>query len=332
LGQAKRGTPNDVYLQFFDKHFHFRKEVDPLADVGKTKRKAAAEIKAIEATFPGLTDPDIILSMAAWLYFLCALDDVIEEMSPEAAQRALFESISIISKELPERKETPIVETNRAEPLLHCQAQSVHISDLALASRARSLTVSFLQRIQSLLPTQVCSGIYEAVSRVLSAMVAEADFKTAKNTDIDRYLSIRAGSIGVAPFFYFLQHQHGHDGPWPSNLTKLQESIGSIVGMQNDLIGLEKDIQDQYWMNFVLVSAESTGGLGRSIRLASSTHNYWVQEAVKHWSDIIDRGTAPEKAMATEMLAFAERHLRWAMLAKRYKTDPKCNDVDRGVL
>lgn len=68
-------------------------------------KQCKAEVDAIAIFFPGIQDEGIRISFAAWLAFACAMDDILETLSPEVGKAVLRECVKI-AQGLPESSPT----------------------------------------------------------------------------------------------------------------------------------------------------------------------------------------------------------------------------------
>ncbi|RAH42166.1 terpene synthase family protein [Aspergillus brunneoviolaceus CBS 621.78] len=145
-------------------------------------------------------------------------------------------------------------------------------------------------------------------------------------------MAVRTKTIGIGPFMTMaiwgiLGRKIEH-----KELNALMDKIKHVVGLQNDLIGLEKDIRSGECMNSVLILARS-GQVGDVVNeqktiLARAQrvyemHNQLVIEAVEIARNFLSRPiidmTSEEKVAAMEtILLVAQHHLHRSTSAKRY--------------
>jgi hypothetical protein len=139
--------------------------------------------------------------------------------------------------------------------------------------------------------------------------------------------------MGIHPFFTLIRTLHPPiEGEYLSRLQDLQKRVSLVLGLQNDLVGLEKDRRDGETMNAVLVSLKEQAGtdvdhmdriLPRTIKDVCGIHNLCLSDAVEmhaglHGSlsgDIHIR----DAVLETVILAFADTHLKWCASSKRYQ-------------
>ncbi|KAF2422875.1 hypothetical protein EJ08DRAFT_725306 [Tothia fuscella] len=270
-----------------EKHFQFRLSAEPTVSIEKVKRKATAERMAISATFPSITDSKLVLAMTAWLFHLCTVDDLVEQMSLTAGQRSLCNAIGVMRR----RKHVSLDLTSKkhADISMHRRASSDQISDAVLASRVHHITETFRRHLRSLLSPAAYTIVSKDICEVLSAMSSETEYKHLRRHDLGEYLSIRQKTIGLAPFFTLLCRSHT-SGPPSNTLSTLQTHIAILVGFQNDLVGLEKDHSCGEWMNYIIISTgrqharnvvEGNGLVECGIKSAIMRHN---EAARRFWS------------------------------------------------
>ncbi|CAI7674827.1 unnamed protein product [Penicillium palitans] len=98
----------------------------------------------------------------------------------------------------------------------------------------------------------------------------------------------------------------------------MQKALNGAIGLQNDLVGLEKDVDEKESMNAVLVSMEEPWGkeealetkLADTIAAVCAFHNSSIAEAGAEESEII---------VANSQLLLTETYFKWCTTAKRYR-------------
>lgn len=99
------------------------------------------------------------------------------------------------------------------------------------------------------------------------------------------------------------------------------------VGLQNDLVGLERDLENGEVMNAVIISArnkavgQKTDISHEHIEQICNLHNDWISSTVEAW-EVIQTSTKSEleeTILGTEVLAFAGTHLKWCVSSRRYQ-------------
>lgn len=146
--------------------------------------------------------------------------------------------------------------------------------------------------------------------------------------DLKNYMEIRTRTIGVAPFFSLIKSDLFPPGYCSDNILAMQKVLNVAVGLQNDLVGLEKDIDKKESMNAVLVSMEEPWGkeeaqgtkLADTIAAVCAFHNSSVAEAVRIHQRILQGAEESEIIVANSQLLLTETHFKWCTTAKRYRT------------
>ncbi|KAF1981406.1 hypothetical protein K402DRAFT_467587 [Aulographum hederae CBS 113979] len=167
--------------------------------------------------------------MAAWLSVLCEVDDLLEQESRlNFVRDVLLDSTSILQGGLVD---------------LDVKSESAHTpGEMAAASKVHQISYAFRNHVQQLLsPDLYCLFIREITEHWVGAM-KESHFQKQPCPNVEHYMEIRAQTCGLPPFFTLLE------SCWMSSYHKrstalqgLQGCVEIIVGIQNDLIGLEKD-------------------------------------------------------------------------------------------
>lgn len=134
--------------------------------------------------------------------------------------------------------------------------------------------------------------------------------------------------MGVMPFFTMIgslrvseRERHFEE------IKELERRVCQVVGLQNDLVGLEKDLKNGEIMNAVIITArdkavgQETDISHQHIEEICDLHNDWMLSTVEAW-EVIQRSTKSEleeMILGTEVLAFADTHLKWCVSSKRYQ-------------
>jgi hypothetical protein len=326
IGESHQLKPSISCISILGRHIAFRRFCEPALSIEVLRRQAKGELTAITSTFPSVSDGQIVLAMAAWFFHLCAMDDLVEEMSLHAAQRALVDAVGILKR----RKRVSVDWTRRrvGGVVVHRRRSSYYDVDSHLGERVRYITETFRQHLRSLLSVEAYTRVSRDICNVLAAVSAESDFRHRKRQDLAAYLEIRRETIGLAPFFTLLRLSHdtsaaSYSAPSQFSLI-LQTHISTLVGYQNDLIGLEKDLAGGEWMNCIVISSSrqdinnTEGSVEEAIETAIKEHNCASKKVLECWESIKREGRE-DLVLAGELIEFAERHLQWAVGARRYK-------------
>ena len=101
-----------------------------------------------------------------------------------------------------------------------------------------------------------------AASNVLRAHIDEVRFLEGRiQNDLPTYMSVRSRTIALDPFFEVLKREYlpaewQFDTAWEN----LQLEVGCAAGLQNDLIGLGRDLENGEQLNAVIVLLRALGG------------------------------------------------------------------------
>ncbi|KAJ5064424.1 hypothetical protein J3E74DRAFT_402880 [Bipolaris maydis] len=273
-------------------HRHYRAFQPPvsLPNSDWTWKKATKQVVLLQKAFPAVKDAEnSVLAMAAWFHFLCDIDDEVEQM--ESMERGLL--LGRITKAL---------QTASVDPLK--LPKSGHAKLLALVG-------SFIRQCQVVLSPQVLSHVFADIIDCLEGLKEEAAYQegTAVLSSIEDYLRVRLGTIGLRPFFTILRHtlvameaqktistssNNDTSSFWTSPLhQKLLNSTQRTIGLQNDIVGLSKDIEKGVRMNLAVVLLEqqhkTTSDLeavSKARSMAVSIHNTEMQKVMRVWADI----------------------------------------------
>ncbi|KAJ5971273.1 uncharacterized protein N7479_001191 [Penicillium vulpinum] len=290
-------------------HANFKSSIQP-EKAGHTKdfyERCFAEAAAINLLFPDVRSESIRICMTAWLAANCAADDILEEMTPAAAALALKEAILKL-----QGKKANVSLTNKVASIL-CFFQEYCVQKLELCeSTARELSNDICD---------MCEGLLE-----------ELLFRQGiLPNNLETYLQFRGKTMGIHPFFTLIRTLHQPiEREYLSKLRDLQNRISLILGLQNDLVGLEKDRRNGETMNAVLVSLKEQAGmdvdhmnklLPRTIQDVCGIHNLCVSDAVEMHEGLYAslNGDSHEAILETAILAFADTHLKWCASSKRYQ-------------
>jgi hypothetical protein len=151
-------------------------------------------------------------------------------------------------------------------------------------------------------------------------------------------MGIRVRTISLDPFFEVIKHEYLpqeylFDDIW----GKLQQGVCRAAGLQNDLIGLERDIDNAEPLNAVVVLMRCHGVavdvdrwdhnhdvlLARYIEVVSTEHNRSVAQVINLVEDALkdideEIGDSVVEVMR-HISRLCETHLEWCASAKRYR-------------
>jgi hypothetical protein len=317
------------YAAYLDQHlkFIFRatqggERPDALQISPELRTRAIAELKALEATIPGVSNGKTVLAMAAWFFLLCFVDDIVEKMPPKAAQVALQKGIQAMGR--PDL----LVRGGRRKVSASSQAECVGeentegVEGYQMVIHACKI---FGHHINELLQKSTHKKLIRSISEVFEGMVEEIDFRERRMPDVGLYLAIRVRTIGLSPFFTLLAEQLiGESSARDERRSALEMCVKVAVGMQNDIIGLDRDRSVGEWLNFAVIAAmdhisitDTEDGVLRCVE----THNCAVRLALHSWSLLTSSADEGERVYAVQLLRFVHAHFKWAVAAQRYRQE-----------
>jgi len=266
--------------------------------------------------------------MAAWFSALCRIDDLVETLHPDAIPHALLDSLSILRDGY----------ISFHESIDLCLDDVIAAADVDTLNRVRKISYALRNHLVSLLPRATYQRVVDGVADTWAGIVAETYLRAQAQgqVDGDGYLEVRTRTCGLTPFFALLAYATGtaysQEECCAGRSKAVEELEGCVkvaVGVQNDLVGLEKDMKTKESMNYVLVSAITTAGgkdvksitdVSVAIERAVEVHDRAVEVAMSLLAEIEREGGETEVRRARELVAFIGRHFEWAVGSRRYKT------------
>lgn len=208
------------------------------------------------------------------------------------------------------------------------------------------MTTAFEAHCRALLSEGGRTIFYQAVKSVLEAHMEECRFVEGGDiTDIFTYMGIRRRTIALGPFFELIKSEYlprevfSHPAWEP-----LQTQVSTAAGLQNDLVGLERDMEKGETLNAVLIGmrAKQIGDdaisldnrLFASVANVSEKHNLAVRSALEHFSHMCQESSPNYvREVAGHILSVCQTHLTWSTSDRRYKTKdaPTCTPTPRPV-
>ena len=293
---------------------------NPLADDEATKL-CEREVWSIQTVMPTMVRPEYIISATATFIWTLILDDLAETLRPEDALANLRSTQELVRS------------WNGAAGkclVLHRPG--------AAARRVRNATSSLLDLLKKYMPPAQLSALVNELVTVLIDLEAEQHVRRHPHPSCESYLKARAKSMCMPPFMFLLQAERTTQAPnaRSQDLQKLQGLLFPIVGLQNDLFGLPRDIAENDPMNYVVISAKASGifpegmmdvkQLERLICEAAGLHNQLSLEAANVFTGIQRTGNAEDVMFAKSIMVFVEQHACWMAACKRFTVegDPDC--------
>ena len=303
--------------------------------------KANVDVTSVLKCFPLITDDNIVLAMAAWYTFLCVVDDAVEKLDN---MMALNQAVAKLQMAGEDAEEYSVPESNSRS----CSdAYQRNIDEV----RMLAFTAAYISHTRALLPHGLYQGLLRASATVLEAMLSESQWRTQASINESTYLFIRCETIGMRPFFLLAHYNFDPTSalkPLHPRLETAMSNIRTAVGLQNDLIGLERDLGEGELFNYILRSRRpSVENMGQRWMRAIALHNEAIRSAIEASKDLRRAEKVGEVSCLECLLKFVERHFLWATSAVRYKpqqsdlllpesvknarwTWVECNDDDSG--
>lgn len=204
----------------------------------------------------------------------------------------------------------------------------------AIDKRIQGLTEILRAHCQKYLSQTSTAAFFKAVQDVLQAHVDEIRFLTGQiPNDLPTYLGIRSRTISLNPFFEVIKCEY-----LPAELRsntawdELQLHVCRAAGLQNDLIGLERDLEMGEQMNAVIVLLQehcsSLKGLdktlySRCIGVINEEHNRCIAQSLDCTPQFSSLAGCEKSVIFVEevmrhVISLGETHLKWCASAKRY--------------
>ncbi|KAH6843377.1 hypothetical protein B0I37DRAFT_384333 [Chaetomium sp. MPI-CAGE-AT-0009] len=312
-------------------HSAFKAAMDPGATPNDSFfKRCVAEVNAVSLFFPDIKTEGLRITFTAWLSFACVMDDILETLEMGDRELVLCETIEVLTH-------AP------ANPPQRFQPQAQKAKDVRVQALGREL-FGHCARHLSQKSTQ---AFFKAVCGVLRAHVAEVHFLQGRHNDsFPEYLSIRSRTIALQPFFEVLKTEYLTPADWELNDTfmKLQNEVSRVAGLQNDLIGLMRDIDDGEELNAVMVLMGGFRGhkkghidygvLSRCVALVNAEHNQSAARCFDYMRQLYREAEAMEgseikrvETVVRHIIIMCETHLRWCSSAKRYRLEIGVNGI-----
>ncbi|KAL2182268.1 NAD(P)-binding-like protein [Thermothelomyces heterothallicus CBS 203.75] len=306
-------------------HAAFKSALQPEAALDDSFFKTCvAEVNVIKLFFPDITSEAVLIVFTAWLAFACAMDDVIETLDLGDRELVLWDCIQLL---IP----TPDTSLQRPESL----------APEAKDKRVQALARALLDHCTRYLSPKSADAFFSAVCRVLEAHAAEVGFlQDRKNDSFPEYLSVRSRTIALNPFFEVIKVEYLAEPDWDFNdaWLRLQDEVSRAAGLQNDLIGLLRDIEDGEQLNAVVILMRGFRGydanrldhkiLARCVSMVAAEHNASTTRCFERMTELHraaqnSPGSSIERVekVARHIIMMCETHLRWCSSSKRYRLE-----------
>jgi len=319
--------------------------------------RCVTEVNVTNLFFPAVRSVAARISFAAWLAFACAMDDILETLPPDQGILTLKSCAEIVrghDKGMPDRRKDSIISvplTKSTNSFTTVAKSDARVGD----ARITGLATALYAHCKTWLSESSAFAFFSAVTEVLQAHVDEIRFAQGDVAhQLPTYMGIRARTIALNPFFEvikteYLQRTRGIDETlW----QKLQGAVNRACGLQNDLIGLERDLENNERMNAVSLLMISNGSyphttamldnnlLARCLTWITADHNDEITNAIEAFESICRAASDDESVLevARSILMMTETHMQWCASAKRYRvqdngvaSSSKISNLDQGL-
>lgn len=179
---------------------------------------------------------------------------------------------------------------------------------------------------------KVARYFFDDACQTYQAMIREIEFRQGiLARDLETYLSIRTKSIGIMPMLSLTESIYRVSGSQTNPLMEMKE-LAVVVGLQNDLLGFDKDLEKGEIMNAIRIQKEQLSKSANAsksewasvIQEICSRRNQSVLKMEKIYRSVLQAGETceTERALFFEaILLFVERHITYCTSARRYHVD-----------
>lgn len=275
--------------------------------------RAQLEMEAITKMFPNKISGRTLLGMAAWLSYNFTMDDIVEGMPGHQARQALVEIFGVFYAAIDPGEET--------------------IWGDSATNKLSRASWCLRRRLEACVPELAIPAVFRQIRLVLLAHTEESHLRTIHPQSLDDYLSVRFRTIGVSPWFSMLGVP---DTAVPSTepeiaMANLKDLVSKAVSLQNDIVGLERDLENGESMNFVLIyqkqfqrptasfPATSLEHYRDGIYTAVDQHNIISRQAEVSYRKLSEVGSSEDKIQAQTLYFLIATHFDWASDASRYR-------------
>jgi hypothetical protein len=174
---------------------------------------------------------------------------MLEDMKPFEAEAALQEIISVL-----EEKGGCKYTAARGDVkyLYHTHGNLVTHNSLRYAVAV--IAAKWRTHCEKYLPIALSHAVFRDIFETFQGMQQEIQLKLGSLPYyLDTYMSIHTRTIGIKPLFALALSARRQDHIWPNTLDNIQNEVNMVAGLQNDLIGLEKELKKGEQANAVMI-------------------------------------------------------------------------------
>jgi hypothetical protein len=296
---------------------------------------ARADLEAMQLGFPAVDDEACALGLAACLTIVCYVDSFIEDMEPEMANQCVKRCLAILDGDILDNR----IGTASSTPF-HIVTNDIDEVENPRNSleKAQTICSAFYKQTLTLFHPNTAAAVICDMKDMIASQLLELDFKEGilPIKTYGEYLEIRNRTFGLMPLLTIAEHYYLAEGgslATSPDISLLKTQI-SLMGVgQNDIGGLEKDIQLSNPSNSIMIFAML---LGRNpivsandllesqdiLSLFEKQNQRFINDVIKTWSRIQTRSTVKEERRLSNMLiTVCVTHLKWVLSTSRYKID-----------
>ncbi|KAK5676859.1 hypothetical protein LTS10_010623 [Elasticomyces elasticus] len=291
---------------------YINKETESTISTIALYQKAERDVAAIWLAFPDLQNENTALAMAAWLALLCNVDDEIDRLDADTAQLALSDSAAILASSMRSNERSP---QRYGGACLNPACDPV-----------RAWTKNFVRQLRGLVPQAVYVNVVNNVLDVWEALQDEANLREDAVGDVGSYLEVRTRTVGLRPFFDLLQADlqlEDDELAQEPSIWQLEQNVTLAVALQNDIVGLKRDLADAEPLNIISLAAGlPDSDLRSASKSAVDMHNQAAATACALASSLSgptrtsELGAASQR-YANSLCALIATHFAWVSSAKR---------------
>ncbi|KAJ6036288.1 hypothetical protein N7540_000567 [Penicillium herquei] len=334
----KTGSP---FTNYFEKHLTWKRQALPWMSDEKIQRLARDDLNAMQLGFPALDDEACALGLAACLTIVCHVDSIIEEMERGVAEQCIqcclailegadldeqigehyFDKLSSVGTE--HSSNNPFEAKNPSSPL----------------EQAATISFAFYRQIMDIFRPMTAEAVLFDMKDMIAGQGPELHFKQGelKINSYQDYIGIRNRTFGLLPLLTIAEHYHlAKDGlaVTSPDIALLKNQISIMCVGQNDVGGLEKDIELSNTSNSILVLAKLAGRKITTkddvldsdsediLRLFEAKNRIFVNDVIETWSRIhISSKVETEHRLSDMLITLCTTHLEWVLTSTRYDID-----------
>lgn len=335
LPEAWLQTAGVPWTNYVSRHLAWKRQALPWLPDEKLQDTARADLQAMQLGFPAVDDEACALGLAACLTIVCYVDSFIEEMEPEMANQCVKRCLAILDGDILDNRigkalSTPFrIVTNYID-----EAENPRNS----SEKAQTICSAFYKQMLALFHPKTAVAVIYDMKDMIASQLLELDFKEGilLIKTYGEYLEIRNRTFGLMPLLTIAEHYYLAEGDSLAaspDISLLKTQI-SLMGVgQNDIGGLEKDIQLSNPSNSIMVLATllgrkpivSANSLLESqdiLSLFEKENQRFINDVVKTWSRIQIRSTRKEeRRLSNTLITLCVTHLKWVLSTSRYNID-----------